>query len=1309
MKKRRLALLSLLVVLALLAGTLLGLRTRWAGDRVCALAAARVAAATGLPVAVAACRIDPFSLSLAVEGLALGPPEAPLFTAAAVSARLAPVQGLGRRLALAELSLVRPRLTLVVPPGQGGGACPPPLLARLDVARLTVADGAAALDLPGGARVEVAALAVDARKAEGGWRLGPDPRRLRVAAAAGEVSVRLGQRSWRVVRPAVEGVVALDLSGVVLARSEALVGGARLGLRGEVRDLCHPVLDLTATAQGSLPALVALAGADAAPWQGDLQVEAVVKGPAGAPAVGGTVAFQRLRHGHDVAPGAGRGAWRWLGDKIAVDQLEVPFAGGRLTARGDVLLRRDVPLDLEVTVEGVELGELLERVAVPGAWVSVRLDGGGHLSGPVWPTAIEARLDLTATRFRALNKSWRDAGPEAFTFLEFERGRLVAPFRIRREGIFFEQARLEVGQGTAQVDADVHFAVARGFEVRASADVDLDALGHVAGLPWAGRAQVTARVGAAPYANPRAEARVRAERLRFLDVDLGSATADLAYGPDFTLRLSGIEGQRGQTRYQGFATVDLGAKPVRLTASRFSAAGRLRDLFDAVMDWLPRTKVLRDALDGQVVELSARASGRAAAPDADFEGRLGPGTLLGRRFEGGKVAGHLAGGASATFSQVELAFGPGTARATGRWGLAAPFPWDLEVALAGVPAAALDLPGGPWGGSVSGTATLARSLESPDVRFALNGDALTVAGGALGTVQLGGTVDGARLLVTGGADGARFSGEARLEGRGPFRARAELDLEDAARLWPGGPPAGLRAAVVGLATAEGDLVDPGAARGRVALSRVTVSHAELRLENAAPVALAFDAGRLEVEKFAIRGANTELSVAGSVAASGALDLTASGSLDLRLLGGALPALRRPHGRLRLEARVGGTSAAPLLLGDGRLEEAGFALRGGQASFEELAGALAFSQNKVLFDDLTGTVNGGRLALAGEVELDRLVPARLRVEGQLEEVPVAVPASLPALLSGRLEASGTPDETLVTGRLHVLRARYTEDVGLEKNMYELRRRRPPPPRAYDKAGEWLRFDVALLVDGDARVENDLVRGGMRGELVLTGSLAAPGLVGSLVMTEGSRAVFRGNEFGLSHAVVDFTDRHKVEMALNVHGEARVADYQVFLHLFGSMTDPQATLTSSPPLSQPDIITLLSVGFTRRDTPTGSGTEGLATAAAAQAIFAASGLDEQVRRFLPRGGPLRDISVRITSVYAERSQQVEPRAEFESWAWKDRLRLRFQAPLAGARGQRAQAELRLGAHTALQYQYDTDNANVDGGDHGVDLKLRWEWTE
>jgi translocation and assembly module TamB len=206
------------------------------------------------------------------------------------------------------------------------------------------------------------------------------------------------------------------------------------------------------------------------------------------------------------------------------------------------------------------------------------------------------------------------------------------------------------------------------------------------------------------------------------------------------------------------------------------------------------------------------------------------------------------------------------------------------------------------------------------------------------------------------------------------------------------------------------------------------------------------------------------------------------------------------------------------------------------------------------------------------------------------------------------------------------------------------------------------------------------------------------------------MFRGSEFALSHAVVDFSERNRIELGLDVNGEARVRDYQVFMHVFGPLTEPKLTLTSSPPLSQPDIITLLSMGYTSRDTPANAGVQGAAQAAAAQALISASGLDEQVRRFMPRGEVLQDLSVRVTSAYTEGTGQVEPRAEFESWLVKDRLKLRYQAPLSGARGQKAQAELRLGDHTALQYQWDNDNPDLKaGGDHGVDLRLRWEWHE
>ena len=1304
MRKRTVALVFLLLVLSLVAGSLAVLRTRWAGDRICALAAARLSAATGLPLAFGACRIDPLLLSFDAEGVSVGPPGAPVFSAEALSARLAPVQALGRQLHLDRVRLVRPRLRLDLPSGPGlGGTCPPPILARFEVRHLEVEQGGLDLGLPGGGRLAVEGLDVRSRPPARTLRtLAMPGRRVRLALAAGPVRLDLAGRSWAGSRLAAETEMALDLSGLELESASAEVGGARLSARGRIRDLCAPRLDLALGAEGPVSALLGLAGI-AADVEGEAALEARVSGAPRAPALSASLRTRGVRVGQFV-PGDAEGEVRLAAGSLVVDRLAVAASGGKVVARGTVKLARGLPLEGEADLQGVDLAEILHRLGVTDPWITLHLDGKARVSGTLSPPQLGGAVALDLHDFKVLTRSFRTGAGDPGV-LAFARGRVDSAVRVDREGLFFDGARVAAGRGAVAADAAIRFSEEGGFWVRTKGEIDLDALGRIATIPWSGRAQVEASLGAAPYGNPRITGRAHAQGFHFLQVDLGDVAADVAY-QDFVLRFEGAEGVRGGTRYRGEAAIDLSRDPTRVLAARLDGRGRLRDVFESVLEWIPRARAARDALDGDV-EFGVSASGRADALDARFDARLGAGTLLGRPFDSGRATGRIEQGRTARFETAELRRGTGSARARGSWGLEPPFPWDLELAFQAAPLSDLDLPGGGWAGLASGSAALAGSWEHPRVRIAANGDGVELHGAPLGTVQAAGTIEERRLVVTGGAQGIDVSLEARLEGRLPFHARANLALEDAARLVPGGPPSGLHARVQGEATAEGDLAALDEAQADLTLPVLAGTYADLRVEAAGPARLTLRDGRLALEPLAIHGPNTQLTVGGSAAPGGALDLSAAGTLDLRLLGGVAPLLRRAHGQLSVEAHAGGTADAPVLVGAGRIEDAGLALRG--VTVAGVAGPLAFSQNRVLFEDLTGSVNGGRARLRGDVELARLSPARLRLQVELDEVPVAIPPTLPVQLAGRLEAEGTPDATTLTGRLHVLRARYTAPVDLEASLLELRRHPATPPHPYDRADEWLKLDVGLVVDGDARVENDLVHGPVSGELTLTGTLASPGLVGSLAMGPGSRVTFRGNEFNLTHAVLDFKDRHKVEIALDVHGESRVRDYQVLMHVFGSLARPELTLTSTPTLSQPDIVTLLSLGFTRHDTAAGGGVGGVATAAAAQALFSASRLDEQVKRFLPRGGPVGDFSMRVTSAYSEESGQVEPRAEFESWLLRDRLRIRYQAPLGASRGQKAQAELRLGEHTSMQYQWDNENPDVATGDHGVDLKLRWEWSD
>lgn len=1308
MKKRQLALAFLAFVALLVAATIAVLRTRWAGERLCAVAAERVRSATGLPLAFDACRIDPLRLAVEVDGVRVGPADAPAFTAETLSARLSPVQPLGRTLHLDAVRLVHPRLAVRLA-GGGGGGCSAAALSRIDVRQLEIEGGALDLSGPGW---RVLAPSVDVRSATPPRR-GPLPalaaafRRARLDVSAGPVNVEAGGRTLALDHAGASVDLALDLSSAEIRSVSAEGEGVHAAARGTLTDLCSPRVDGRAVLAGPIAALLGAAGRPDKAWRGTAEVEVRASGPLGAPALAGAIRLSDARYGPFVA-GDARADVRLDGDRLVVERLEVPAQGGAVRARGTIRLARGLPLDGELALDGVDLAEVLARVGVRGSWATVRFDGSARIAGTLSPIALSGTLGAEARGLAVYGRAAEAAAGVDPPVLEARRVRVDAPFRVDRAGLAFDRGRFAAGAGVLDADVAVGFSAAAGFHVHGAGEVDLGALGPLAGIPWSGMAHVDLAVGAAPYANPRVDGRVRVDGFRFLRIALGAASADVSYGPDTLLRLRDVEGARGGTRYEGDATVDLAARPVRVVSSRFDARGRLRDVFDAIADWMPRSRWAREAWDGDV-ELAATAHGPAAALDAEWQARLGAGTLYGRAYDSGRGEGTIADGDVTFFDRAELRRGGGVARARGTWGGTPPFPWDLEVSWAGLPLADAGLPGGPWTGTASGTATLHGSWGQPSVRFAANGEGVSVDRVPLGTVQAGGSLDAGRLTVTGTAEGASFSGEARLDGRMPFRAAADVALDDAARLLPGAAGSGLRARVEGHADAEGELADLPGARAQLRVDRLALDYGDLRVENAAPVAISWTRGRVDVPPVLLRGANTELALSGSRSAAGDLDFSASGSADLRLLAGATPTLRRQHGLLRLEAHVGGTVDDPVLLGTGRVEDAGFELRGGTATFSSLHGDLVFSQNRIMLRGLEGALNGGRLVLRGEVELAKLLPRRIRLEGELEEVPLAIPASLPMTLSGRIEADGKPDAATLTGRVHVVRARYVQDVDLEKRLLEVRRRAVAPP-SYDPAGEWLRLDLQLVVDGDARVDNDLVRGGVRGELLVTGTLAAPALVGSLSMTEGSRATFRGNEFDLKQAVATFTADRGAEVALDVHGEAQVRDYLIYMHLFNTLDDPKLQLTSSPALSQPDIITLLSLGFTTRDAAPGAGVGGAATAAAAQALFSASGLDEQVRRFLPRDGLVQDVAVRLTSAYSPANGQIEPRAELESWLWHDRLRLRYQAPLSGARGQRAQAELRLGGHTAVEYQWDNDNPDVAAtGDHGVDLKLRWEWSE
>ncbi|MFP2933351.1 translocation/assembly module TamB domain-containing protein [Pyxidicoccus sp. 3LG] len=327
--------------------------------------------------------------------------------------------------------------------------------------------------------------------------------------------------------------------------------------------------------------------------------------------------------------------------------------------------------------------------------------------------------------------------------------------------------------------------------------------------------------------------------------------------------------------------------------------------------------------------------------------------------------------------------------------------------------------------------------------------------------------------------------------------------------------------------------------------------------------------------------------------------------------------------------------------------------------------------------------------------------------QLDEVPYRLTEDLPATFSGLLQVIGPPQGFTVTGGLDIVKMRYQRALDVESLLKSLQKRTHvvAGPSTSSSTGEppkpWVIWDVNVHL-GDVRVDNNLAKARLLGDVRLTGTDLKPGLLGRMELAEGSQAFFRNNPFTISQGQLEFQDPTGIDPVFEVQAQTQVREYVVKLHAFGKPADPQILLSSEPALVEGDIVSLLTLGFTSSDRDTAaSASAGLA----AEALFNVSGLDRQLQRFLPSNPVLRDLSLQISTTYNDATRQAEPTAQLESKFLSEQLKIGMTQPVSG-RGTRARAEYRFDDRLSAQAQWDNENSEASFGNLGLELKLSWE---
>jgi outer membrane protein assembly factor BamA len=852
--------------------------------------------------------------------------------------------------------------------------------------------------------------------------------------------------------------------------------------------------------------------------------------------------------------------------------------------------------------------------------------------------------------------------------------------------------------GTLRLEASIEGADLRRAELRGEG-LDLGVLG--AGLAGTARLEASA---AGSLVNPRVAGTSAIDGLGWRGASLGRLDVTLAGDverpeiaaalPDLNARaqLALPSARPGRAVAHDRARRPAPSKEARLEHASRTLVGRLE--LDAtplqpLAPLLPAQGREQAPLGGSVtasaefeLPLARPAAGSASLAVAAFEARRGRLAVSASPFRVSLAEGSIA-------IEDAVVRGPGVSLTAGGRvtlpaarqrtadGTALDLRLGIEADLGGVPAPeAVTL-----AGTVQGELAVGGTVQSPRVQGALR-LADVVAGGpklARTALRAGAIRFEGDRASTSGLRLETMGGHATLEGTLPFAAIAKalragpLRPEDEARLrlaWEGLSVEALGASLAGVAELAGGLGGLDEPRLTVTLPETPLSVQDLAL-TLEPATLRLAGGRLTVQDLTLRSESAALTVSGRVdLPRRVVEGEARGSLDLRALSpfAGDAALR---GRAELDLTLSGPLEAPRPGGTLRVHEGAMRLRLLPQALSGLEGVVSFEGGAARLT-AEGRFGGGRVALEGTASLSAPRELRLGLTGR--DLSLEYPPGLRTRLEADLGLGGPLGALRLTGDVRVLRGVYDLDQALQEAA-----RTVTVEAAESPALRSVALDVRLLVAKPVLVRGDLAQLEATGELAVRGDLQEPAPFGRFEVRPGGTVVVQGRDFKVESASLAYAGNLDPAVSLAAVAEIPVAQdttYSVRVNAAGRLESPGVTLSSTPALSEGQIVALIATG-----NPESSTAESSKWLVGGQAATLFTG---RLGRGLAAGFGLDEISFRPDLV----ARETDPGARVTFGKRLGRgLRLIYSVGLAGAEARYLQLGAEPGRDVQLTFQrYD-----------------------
>lgn len=233
----------------------------------------------------------------------------------------------------------------------------------------------------------------------------------------------------------------------------------------------------------------------------------------------------------------------------------------------------------------------------------------------------------------------------------------------------------------------------------------------------------------------------------------------------------------------------------------------------------------------------------------------------------------------------------------------------------------------------------------------------------------------------------------------------------------------------------------------------------------------------------------------------------------------------------------------------------------------------------------GWINRGTFNLSGSLRLSEQGIDSLSALCSIHSMNIEDRSFGKATLSADLKASAHKLNTSIAGEVYIDNAIYNVPFNMQSIISLLTRVNQPPPEQ-DELIKKIHCDVGISSVRNIKIANNIAMLEALVDLQVKGDLSRLNTYGTITSSKKGMVKYLGKKFEITNAVIQFDDPYKINPFLDLEAmnsiESIDGDFEIYLRLSGTTEKWRLELTSSPPVPEQDIISLLLVGRRRPDT-------------------------------------------------------------------------------------------------------------------------------